>query len=60
VPPGGFRDARPGGALGLRSMVPDRIRCPARRGFAAWVHADAEDGLTGSNCAQVCNSSDQR
>jgi len=41
-------------------MVPGRIWFVACPGFAAWVHADAEDGLTGSNCTQVSNSSDQR
>jgi len=57
--PGGFRDARRGVA-GSRPVVPDRIRFAAFPGFAARVHADAEDRLTGSNCAQACNSSDQR
>jgi len=40
--PGGFRDARRG-AAGPRPMVPDRIRFAALPGFAARVHADAED-----------------
>jgi len=60
APDGGFRGARARGAAGLRRMVPGRIWFAARPGLAAWVHADTEDGLTGSNCAQVSNSCDQR
>jgi hypothetical protein len=41
-------------------MVPGRIRFAARPGLAARVHAQAKDGLTGSNYALVSNSSDQR